>query len=386
MAYAVRMPPLGETTDELRIAEWLKTEGDEVVLGDPLLAVETDKATLEIEATAAGTLLKVLHGVGDVVRVGAIVAYVGAPGDDLPLEPAAHEPPQEVAGAGRGPVPSARPERVAATPAVRRLAQDRGVDLSRVRGSGPGGRVEKRDVLAAVERSGLEAEVVSPHRQALARRLGRSAAIPQFCVGVTVDMTQAAVRLDRERSVGAPGLSYTHLLLRALAVALRAHPGMNTLWVDEGPRRRALERADVGLAVAGEDALLVVTIPEPDRLPPAELVELTEQAVAEARAGRISERYRAPTAVTLSNLGTVGVDRFSAVIDPDQTAILAAGAVVVRPGLIAGEVGPVPQLELMLTADHRIVDGVVAGRFLGAIREELENGTTSVLGSVESAP
>ena len=379
------MPPLGTTTDELRIVEWLKAEGDEIRRGEPLLAVETDKATVEVEAAAAGTLLKVVHSVGDTVSVGAVVAYVGMPGEDVPLE-AAHEPPRELASAGSGRMASVRPERVAASPAVRRLARDRGVDLSQVPGSGSGGRVEKQDVLAAIERSGLEGEIVSPHRQALAQRLARSAAIPQFSVGATVDMTRAAARLVRERSTGPPGLSYTHLLLRAIAVALRAHPSANALWVDEGPRRRMLERADVGLAVAGEDTLLVVTIPEPDRLSSSELVEHTERAVGEARAGRISERYRAAVAVTLSNLGTLGVDRFSAVIDPDQTAILAAGAVVERPGLVAGEVRPVPQLELTLTADHRVVDGMAAGRFLTAIREELESENASLPAPVESAP
>ena len=371
MSHAVRMPPLGETTDELRIAEWLKTEGDEVAIGEPLLAVDTDKATLEIEATVAGTLIEVLHGVGDVVRVGAIVAYVGAPGDDV--------------GDERDSTPSVRPDRVEAAPAVRRLASDRGIDLTQVQGSGPGGRVEKRDVLAAAERSGLGGEAVPPHRQALAQRLARSAAIPQFSLGVTVDMTAAAARLTRERA-STPGLTYTHVLLHAVASGLRAEPAINALWIEEGPRRRALERADVGLAVAGEDALLVVTIPEPDRLPTAELVELTEQAVAEATAGRISERHRAPAAVTLSNLGAVGVDRFSALIDPAQTAILAAGAVVARPGLVAGAVAPVPQLELTLTADHRVVDGVVAGRFLVAIRDELESDDARARATVESAP
>ncbi len=366
MAHAVRMPPLGETTDELRIVEWLKAEGDDVALGEPLVAVETDKATLVVEATAAGTLLKVLHAIGDTVRVGAVMAYVGARGEEVTLETTARERPQELADAGRRAARPPRPERVAASPAVRRMASDRGIDLSQVQGSGPGGRVEKQDLLAAIERSAHEGEAVPAHRQALARRLGRSTAIPQFSVGVTVDMTRAAARL-------APGLSYTHLLLRAIARALRSHPSVNRLWIDDGPRRRRFERADVGLAVAGEETLLVVTIPEPDRLSSAKLVEQTERAVAEARASRISERYRAPAAVTLSNLGAIGVDRFSALIDPDQTAILAAGAVVERPGLVAGEIQPVLQLELTLTADHRVIDGIAAGAFLAAIREQLES-------------
>jgi pyruvate dehydrogenase E2 component (dihydrolipoamide acetyltransferase) len=372
MADAIRMPPLGTTSDELRIVEWLKEEGDEVVLGEPLLAVETDKATLEIEAAAAGTLLKILWDAGEVVRAGAVIGYVGAQGEEAPVETVTAAP--------------GRSERVTASPAVRRMAGDLGVDLARVRGSGPGGRVEKQDVLAVAERPRHEGERVPSHRQALARRLARAAAIPQFSVGVTVDMTRAAALLARERSAGVPGLTYTHMLLRAIGGALRAHPDMNVLWIDEGPRRRTLATADVGLAVAGEDTLLVVTIPEPDRLPPAGLVEHAERASAEARAGRLSERYLKPAAVTLSNLGMVGVDRFSAVIDPDQTAILAAGAVVDRPAVVAGEVRPVPQLELTLTVDHRAVDGVTAGRFLATIREQLERPDAVFSTPVESAP
>lgn len=372
------MPPLGETTDELRIVEWLKAEGDAVALGEPLLAVETDKTTLEVEATAAGTLLEILHRAGESVRVGTVVAYVGEQGEDVPGQLPAREGALQ-AGAGLtvdgGPAaPSSRRARVTASPAVRRLAQDLGVDLTRVQGSGPGGRIEKNDVLEMADSPAADGDPVTPHREALARRLGRSAAIPQFSIGVTVDMTHSAALLERERAADAPGFGYTHLLLRALAVALRACPDANRLWVDEGPRIRRLARADVGLAVAGEGTLLVVTIPEPDRLSSAELVEHTERATAEARAGRVSERHSTPAAVTLSNLGMVGVDRFSAIIDPDQTGILAAGAVAERPGVVGGEVRPVLQLELTLTVDHRVLDGHAAGRFLAAIRHEVEKG------------
>lgn len=364
------MPPLGTTSDELRIVEWLKAEGEEVALGEPILAVETDKATLEVEAATAGTLLNIVRQAGAVVEVGEVVAYIGAPGEPVPTQDEAA--PSSAVEARAVPSPSERAPRVAASPAVRRLAEERGIDLARVSGSGPGGRIEKADVLAVLESAPAGGELLSPHRQALARRLSRSAAIPQFSVGVTVDMTRAADLLVRERE-GAPGLTYTHLLLQAIGATLRAQQAMNVVWVDDGPRRRSLDRADVGLAVAGEDALLVVTIPEPDRLSLGELVDVCERAAAEARAGRLSGRFSALTSVTLSNLGMVGVDRFTAVVDPDQTAILAAGAVVERPGSVAGAVGLVPQLELTLTADHRVVDGVVAGRFLAELRALLES-------------
>jgi len=366
------MPPLGTTSDELRIVEWLKAEGDEVALGEPLLAVETDKATLEVEAATVGTLLKVVCDAGAVVEVGAVLAYVGEPGEDVPVAVEAEALP--ASGGEPPPAPAARARHVLASPAVRRLAVERGVDLARVQGSGPGGRVEKRDVLGFAEQAPGDGDPVPPHRRALAPRLTRSATIPQFSVGVTVDMTRSAASLERERSGSTPGLGYTHLLLRAIGAALRSRPELNAVWVEEGPRRRALERPDVGLAVAGDDALLVVAIPEPDRLPLGELVEQVDRAVAEAREGRVSERFDAPVAVTLSNLGSVGVDRFTALIDPEQTAIVAAGAVLERPGRIGDGVGLVSQLELTLTADHRVVDGLVAGRFLTEVRSLLEAG------------
>lgn len=371
-ARPLRMPPLGTTSDELRILEWLKAEGDEVALGEPLLAVETDKATLEVEAAVAGTLLRIVRDAGEVAGVGVVIAYVGALGDEVPAEAPEGEPtvPEAATAAPTRQGPSAK---VTASPAVRRLAEQHGLDLPLVRGTGPGGRIEKQDVLRTVEGSqATGGEAVPAQRRALARRLERSAAIPQFALGVTVDMTEAAELLERERPAGVPGLGYTHLLLRAIAVALRAHPEMNALWVEDGPSRRRLVRADVGLAVAGEDSLLVVTVPEPDRLSLADLVEQSDRAAAEAREGRVSERFAAPVAVTLTNLGMVGVDRFTAIIDPDQTAIVAAGAVVERPGPVAGGVGLVRQLELTLSVDHRAVDGMAAGRFLASIRAALE--------------
>ncbi|HXH96675.1 MAG TPA: 2-oxo acid dehydrogenase subunit E2, partial [Gaiellaceae bacterium] len=278
MARPIRMPPLGQTSDELRIVAWRKGEGDTVDVGEPLLEVETDKATLEVEAAAGGTLLRIVHAVGETVRAGEVIAYVGSPGEDVVVET---EP------------------RVEAAPAVRRLAKEHGVELSSIAGSGPGGRIERRDVLALVE-GAPAGEPVSRHRRALSERLTRSAAIPQFTLGVTVDMTAATALVGRE-----PGVTYTHVLLRAAARALRLHPALNRLWVEGGgaPRLRELERADVGLAVAGEETLLVVAIPEPDRLPLAELVAEIGRAVDEARTGVVSERHRLPVAVTLSNLG-----------------------------------------------------------------------------------
>jgi pyruvate dehydrogenase E2 component (dihydrolipoamide acetyltransferase) len=335
MARPVRMPPLGETSGELRIVQWLKEVGAAVEQGELLLEVETDKATLEVEAAVSGTLLALLHGPGETVAVGEVLAFIGSPGEDVPSI-----------------------EKKQAVPVARKLAQEHGIDLASVQGSGPGGRIEKQDVLALIEVPEGELEL-SRHRRAVAERLTRSVqTIPQFSVAVDVEMSNAAAQL----ADGPAGLTYTHLLLRATAAALREHPELNRLWVADGPRLRQLERADVGLAVAGEDTLLVPTIAEPDLLELSALVELTEEAERLAREGKLAAT---PVAITLSNLGMFGIDRFTAIVDPDQTAILAVGAVRER---VSGGLW----VELTLTVDHRVVDGVLAARFLAAIRARLE--------------
>ena len=357
MPRPVRMPPLGATSNELRIVQWLKDVGANVEQGELLLEVETDKATLEVEAAVSGTLLAVLYGPGETVAVGEVLAFVGSPGEDVPAVEASA--PQNT-------------DKRQAVPVARKLAHEHGIDLASVHGSGPGGRIEKQDVLALIDTAAVpegESEL-SRHRRAVAERLTRSVqTIPQFNAAVDVDMRSAAAHVEQARAGGLAGFTYTHLLLRATAHALRECPGLNRLWVREGPRLRQLEQFDVGLAVAGEDTLLVQTISEPDAVDLAALVELTERAEELARERKTTG---GPVAITVSNLGMLGVDRFSAIVDPDQTAILAVGAVTERVSAAAGEVRVGPWVELTLTVDHRVVDGVLAARFLAAIRTRLE--------------
>jgi pyruvate dehydrogenase E2 component (dihydrolipoamide acetyltransferase) len=351
MPRPVRMPPLGATSNELRILQWLKEVGSTVEQGELLLEVETDKATLEVEAAVSGTLLAVLHGAGETVAVGEVLAFVGSPGEEVPQATVKRQ----------------------AVPVARKLAHEHGIDLTSVRGSGPGGRIEKQDVLALIGTSSVTGDegALSRHRRALAERLTRSVqTIPQFSAAVDVDMRSAAAQLEQARAAGIAGVTYTHLLLRATAQSLREHPELNRVWVSDGPRLRELERTDVGLAVAGEDTLLVQTISEPDALELSDLVELTERAELLAREGKLTS---SPVAITVSNLGMLGVDRFSAIVDPDQTAILAVGAVTERVSASGGEVRIGPWVELTLTVDHRVVDGVLAARFLAAIRRRLES-------------
>ena len=386
MATPIRVPALAQTSDELRLTAWLKTEGEQVTEGEPLFEAETDKAELEVEATASGTLLRCLAGPGETVSIGTVVAWIGHPGEDIPQ--AVPGVPEAAATARRAPATvSPSPgvsspasvsatdssPRLPATPAARALARERGIDLAQVTGSGPGGRIERRDVLAALDSASPRraddgtTDVVPPHRRAIAARLSRAATVPQFTVSRTVDARSALAR-----AAGLDGVTLTHVLLQAAAVALRAMPDVNRVWLDEGPRFLRLAHCHVGLAIAADDNLIVATIPEPDRLGLEDLVLTMRRAVDEGRRGRLSAVFTAPAAMTLSNLGMFGVDRFEAIVDPDQTAILAVGRAVERPAVTADGIAAVPQLDLALTVDHRTVDGAAAARFLAAVCAELE--------------
>jgi pyruvate dehydrogenase E2 component (dihydrolipoamide acetyltransferase) len=366
MATEIRMPALGQTSDELRVLRWLKAEGETVKAGEPLLEVETDKATLEVEAAAAGVLLKILCPEGESAGAGAVIAHLGRAGETLAAAAKEEKGPAVAAGA-----------RVLATPVARHLAREQGLDLARVRGSGPGGRIEKKDVEALIGAGGegFTDTPVPRHRQRIARRVLQSARdIPQLRLTLAADMDQARARLEQERAAGLEGLTYTHLLLRAAALALRAHPQLNRVWLEEGPQYRGFSRADVGLMIAAEDNLLAATIPEPDRLPLEGLVAQVRGAVERARRGALSQQDAAPAALSLSNLGMYGVEEFEGLVDPAQSALLAVGRVAEQVVVRGRGLHLVPQARLSLSVDHRVADGALAARFMQTLRETLEKG------------
>ncbi len=373
------MPALGQASDELRLVCWLKSEGQDVAEGEPLFEVDSDKTTLDVEAVATGTLLKLLFEPGQTVRAGTVIAWVGERGEALP---------EAGVGAGReGTEATVNPaglaeaaaavERRPATPAARALAREHGVDLARLAGSGPGGRIERGDVQKAVPgmqvqpggtKAGEQAdEPVPAHRRLIAERLVRAALVPQFSLSRTVDAGRALQRLAE-----VPGATFTHLLLQAVAGALREHPRMDRVWVEQGPCFRRLEHADVGLLIAIEDNLVTVTVPAPDRQTLEELARTTRTVVNEARSGRLRASFTGPVAVTVSNLGMFAVDRFEAIVDPDQTAVLAVGQISPRAAVTDEGVRAVPQVDLTLGVDHRTVDGAEAARFLAAVCAHLQ--------------
>ncbi|WP_053202879.1 dihydrolipoamide acetyltransferase family protein [Jiangella muralis] len=359
MAIEIRLPNLGQTSDEMTIVEWYKSEGDPIEIAEPLLCVETDKSQVEVESAEEGIVLRIVAQPGDRLESGALLAYVGSPGDEAPSPQA--------------------PSRVQALPAVRRLAAELGIDLGEVEGTGPGGRVERGDVERAraapageagdaVDEAG-ESHDVSPVRRAIARRLTQSVqTIPQFSVTAQLDARKAQQEIGEYRADDGAKLTYTHLLLRAVARALREHPRMLRVWSDDGPRYDVLTSPDVGLAVAGDESLHVVTIPAPDAGSLPTLVETVASAAGRARAAALRNDDQRPAAITVSNLGRYDVDSFQAIVDPSQTAILAAASVQNRVVAAGDGFAIAPQLSVCLTCDHRTVDGVDAARFLTTVR------------------
>jgi pyruvate dehydrogenase E2 component (dihydrolipoamide acetyltransferase) len=396
VAHAIRMPALGQSSDEMKLVQWFKPVGMHVVEGEPLFEAESDKTTLEVEAAATGTLLEVACQPGDIVPSGTVIAWLGEPGEAVP---------STGASASKAPAPRSSPVpaearvtppegRVQATPAARTLAREHGVELSGLLGTGPEGRIERRDVQGFVDNkvSGAGSatagsavagasgavtaapgeEPVPPHRQAIARRLARAAQVPHFSISKTIDAT-ALRRLAGE----VEGLTITHLLLQAVSAALLDHPTLDRTWSEAGPSYRRLGRGDVGLAVASADNLIVATVPCPAKLGLEQLALTVRRAAALAREGRLTQEFSGPVAVTVSNLGMFGVDRFEAVIDPDQCAILAAGQIQDRPGVMDGTVRPVAQLDLTLSVDHRVADGAAAAAFLVTVSDRLERSERS---------
>ncbi|MSR82961.1 MAG: 2-oxo acid dehydrogenase subunit E2 [Candidatus Latescibacteria bacterium] len=377
MATEIRMPALGQTSDELRILRWLKAEGEAIKAGEPLLEVETDKATLEVEAAVAGILLKIVCAEEESAEAGAVIAYVGKEGERVDASPPPKVLSQASSSAGNQlPPPSAK---VLATPVARHLAREHAIDLGQVRGSGPGGRIEKKDVEALIGAGATQAAYtdspVPRHRQRIAQRVLQSAReVPQIRLTLAVDMEQARTLLEEERAAGLEGLTYTHLILRAAAQALRVHPHLNRVWLDQGPQYRSYAQADVGLVIAAEDNLLVATIPEPDKLPLGGLVAQVRGAVERARRGALTQQDAAPAALSVSNLGMYGVDEFEALVDPAQSAMLAVGRVADQVVVRDRGMYIAPQLKLSLSVDHRVADGALAAQFMQTLREILEKG------------
>ena len=426
----ITMPRLSDTMTEGAIAVWHKKPGDRVEVGDVLVEIETDKATMEYEAYDAGTLSKQLVPEGEQVAIGAPIALLDDGKPTATPQPTA-EPAAAVAvpaaAAATGATVAAGPATDAAAPAeqagqspadgprlfasplVRKLAREHHLDLSQVHGTGPGGRIIRADtdgllaqepdsvavpvdaVVAAPARKhsapaatgddkrGSEAVPLSSMRRIIARRLGESArTIPHFYVTATADAENLVLlRTDLNAQLvaaGRPKVSVNDLLIRASALALREHPLVNASYIDDASDEMLVhQRVNVGVAVAGAVGLVVPVIEDADQKTVSQLGAEAKALVALANAKKLTPAQMSGGTFTISNLGMFGVDQFTAIINPPEGAILAVGGMTREAVIVGDEILPRHRMRYTLSADHRIIDGALAAQFLQTLTRLIEN-------------
>jgi pyruvate dehydrogenase E2 component (dihydrolipoamide acetyltransferase) len=392
MATPVYLKKMTWTMEEGLISKWLKREGDKISEGEGLCEVETEKTTDEIQAPTSGTLLKVLHKEGTAVPVNALIAVIGSPGEDISSVPMSAEPavatgPQAVPleKAQKPPVlptisEAQKPslERIRISPSARRLARERGIDVTKIKGTGPGGRIVSEDVLAfsGKPEAGPSAEEyrsapLAGHRKVIADRLSLSARTAVHVpITMEIDMTPVArVKFEKEK----PGLqiSYNDFIIRATAMALREFPAVNTMLL--GQELRTMSEVNLGFAVVSGDDLLVPVIRNADHLSLEDISRSTKTLAERARSGSLTTREMSGGTFTVSNLGMYDVDLFAPVINPPETAILGVGRVVPRLVVVGETMAIRHMMTLTLVFDHRVIDGVRAARFLQKVKQLLEN-------------
>jgi pyruvate dehydrogenase E2 component (dihydrolipoamide acetyltransferase) len=391
----VIMPALGVVQERGTLINWLKAEGQTVSKGEPLMEVETDKATVEIEAPASGILARVNAAKGDEVPVGQTIALILAPGETAPEEatrpeiasssetskPAFAEVKPESPIRIASPMPRVPGSRVLASPAARRIAREEGIDIARLNGSGPEGSVLAADVWRAREEQAPQRDrlqqparlvPLSPMRRIVGECMTHSKqTAPHFYISMDIDMTGIAGMRTKWRERGDLAVpSINDFILSACARALREFPSLNARFTQQGIE--LLADINIGMAVALEEGLVVPVIRNADRLSLADLAQKTRQLIDKAQNRKLFPSDYEGGTFTISNLGMLGVDSFTAIINPPQCAILAVGRVA--PRVVADEVGIAVRslMTATLSADHRVTDGAIAARFLSAFKSSLE--------------
>jgi pyruvate dehydrogenase E2 component (dihydrolipoamide acetyltransferase) len=402
MSSQVTLPRLGQGMESGTIVRWLKAEGDQVEKGEPLYELDTEKVTQEVEAEASGTLLKILAGEGEEIEVGKAIAVIGQPGEEYsPPEsddsdgdegPEAEQPDEPEAPAAPRPQAVEQREnggRVKASPLARRIARERGIDLASLHGTGPEGRIVAEDVERAekvapepaatpgppapIATGEVEVVPLTGMRKAIARRMTEAWEAPVFQITMTADMS-AAISL-REGLVARMGEgdakpTYSDLLTKVCAVALMRHRPVNALFA--GDEVHLVPTANIGIAVAVPGGLVVPVLRSCETKTIPQLANERADLVTRTRDGGLRQEDLEGGTFTISNLGMYGVERFVAVLNPPQAAILAVGAIEERAVVRDGEVVARPVLELTLTCDHRAVDGATASEFLRTVKQFLE--------------
>lgn len=396
MPATVIMPALELAQETGKVLRWLRVAGDTVVKGEPIVEIETDKVTVEIEAPASGVLREVSARAGDVVAVGKTIALIFA-ADEAANDTAVKASPlaRKVAEAhgvdlARVKTASGRIEKadvlahvdrqktsaaddvatrlVAASPKARRLAAERGVDLGGLEGSGPGGAVVVADV--PVEARAPGAGVSNVWRIMAERMTASWTTAPHFYLVREVDVSRLTAWRERASAQSGVRITYTDVLVRLVAAALTRHPRVNVAWKDGAIVQHG--GADIGLAVAIDDGLIVPVLRGADALTLAEIARRREDLVGRAQTGKLRPADIQGASFTLSNLGMYGVDAFNAIVNPPQAAILAVGRIVDRAVAVAGQVAVRPTVVLTLSCDHRALDGARAAQFLGTLADLIE--------------
>jgi len=403
MANEVKLPRLGQGMEAGTITKWLKSPGDTVEKGEPLFEIDTDKVTQEVESDYAGVLLKITLESGE-APVGQTIAYIGKEGEEVAEAaapaPAKDEPKPEPESAKPKPEPdSAQPNQIPASPAepapasasnggrikasplARRIARERGIDLSSLSGTGPEGRIVAEDVErgavakpsapAAVPTGEIESVPLTNIRKTIARRLTAAWQAPVFQLTVSADMTRANELVARSRELNPEvRVTVTDLLAKVCAQALMRHRDVNVQYTEDALLK--FPTANVGIAVASPQGLVVPVIRSVERLSLAEVGAARGDIVGRARDNKLTAQDLEDGTFTISNLGMFGIEQFVAVINPPQAAILAVGSTLDTPVARNGAVEVRPMMTMTLTVDHRAVDGAAGADFLRTVKQFVE--------------
>jgi pyruvate dehydrogenase E2 component (dihydrolipoamide acetyltransferase) len=418
MAEIVRMPKLSDTMEEGVVAEWHKKVGDEVKTGDVLAEIETDKATMEFESFQDGVLLHIGVETGDAAPVDSILAVLGEKGeniDDLLKEASengseksdsdskeekpkeedkseskAEEKPEEKEEKVEEKAPATTSNadgRIKASPLARSMADEKGIDLNAVSGSGDGGRIVKRDIedytpsaakpsSSSVAVSGQESyseEKVSQMRKAIARRLSESKfGAPHFYLTMEIDMDNAmASRKAINAAIEPAKISFNDMVIKAAAAALKKNPKANSSWL--GEKIRYNDHVHIGVAVAVDEGLLVPVVKFADSKPMAAINEEVKEMAGKARNKKLQPSEMEGNTFTISNLGMFGIEEFTAIINPPDACIMAVGTIVEKPVVKNGQIVVGHTMKVTLSCDHRVVDGAVGSAFLQTFKKYMEN-------------
>ena len=411
MAELITMPKMSDTMTEGVIVKWNVKVGDSVKSGDIMAEVETDKATMDMEVYSKGIVLHLVVQEGDAVPVDGPIAVVGKEGEDfqalLSAAPASSSasPVSEVAPeAPAAPVstPAAAPAapvapaaasndgRLKASPLARKIAEEKGIDLSHINGTGENGRIVKRDldsanIASAPAMSQTSAAVfgeesftevnVSQMRKTIAGRLAESKFnAPHFYLTVEINMDKATEARAHMNKISDVKISMNDIVVKACAASLRLHPNINSSWL--GTKIRTNHHIHIGVAMAVEDGLLVPVVRFADHKPLAQISKEVKAYGAKAKEKKLQPQDWTGNTFTISNLGMFGIDEFTAIINPPDACILAVGTVKDTVGVVNGEIKPVKTMKVTLSCDHRVVDGAMGAAFLQTLKHFLEEPVT----------